>query len=51
MGDPVAMGIATAIASDANRGKVKCLKWDKREMRYYPVEFDIHEKGLKHDEF
>ena len=51
MGDPVAMGIATAIASDANRGKVKCLKWDKREMRYYPVEFDIHEKGLKHGEF
>jgi len=51
MGDPVAMGLACAIASDVNRGRVKCLKWDKREMRYYPVEFDIHEKGLKHDEF
>ena len=37
MGDPVAIGIACAIACENNRGKMKCLKWDKREMRYYPV--------------
>mgnify|MGYP001174398327 FL=1 len=34
MGDPSAIGIACAIASSNNRGRFKCLKWDKREFRY-----------------
>lgn len=45
MGDPSAIGIACAIASSNNRGRFKCLKWDKREFRYYPVEINLYEKG------
>lgn len=45
MGDPVAMGIACAIASEMNRGKIQCLKWDRMEKRYYPVKFNLFEKG------
>jgi len=45
MGDPSAIGIACAVASSNNRGRFKCLKWDKREYKYYPVEVDLYEKG------
>ena len=45
MGDPVAMGIACAIASEMNRGRIQCLKWDRMENRYYPVKFNLFEKG------
>jgi hypothetical protein len=45
MGDPVAMGIACAIASDVNRGRIQCLKWDRMELKYYPVKFNLFEKG------
>ena len=45
MGDPVAMGIACAIASDVNRGRIQCLKWDRREYKYYPVEVNLYERG------
>ena len=45
MGDPSAIGIACAIASSNNRGRFKCLKWDKREFRYYPVQINLYEKG------
>ncbi len=45
MGDPSAIGIACAIASSNNRGRFKCLKWDKREYKYYPVEVNLYERG------
>ena len=45
IGDPVAMGIACAIASDVNRGRIQCLKWDRMELKYYPVKFNLFEKG------
>ena len=45
MGDPSAIGIACAIASSNNRGRFKCLKWDKREFRYYTVQINLYEKG------
>ena len=45
MGDPSAIGIACAIASSNSRGRFKCLKWDKREFRYYPVQINLYEKG------
>ena len=45
MGDPSAIGIACAVASSHNRGRFKCLKWDKREYKYYPVEVNLYEKG------
>ena len=37
MGDPVAIGLATAIAARNNEGRVKFLKWDRHEKRYYVV--------------
>ena len=49
MGDPSAIGIACAIASSNNRGRFKCLKWDKREFRYYPVQINLYEKGQIND--
>ena len=45
IGDPSAIGIACAIAATNNRGRFKCLKWDKRENRYYPVEVNLNERG------
>jgi len=45
IGDPSAIGIACAIAATQNRGQFKCLKWDKREYKYYPVEVNLHERG------
>ena len=45
MGDPSAIGIACAVASSNNRGRFKCLKWDKREYKYYPVDVNLFEKG------
>ena len=45
IGDPSAIGIACAIAASNNLGKFKCLKWDKREYKYYPVEVNLNERG------
>ena len=45
IGDPSAIGIACAIAATNNRGQFKCLKWDKREYKYYPVEVNLNERG------
>ena len=42
LGDPVAIGIAAAIASRNNFGRVNMLKWDKQEFRYIPVTVDIN---------
>ena len=44
MGDPAAIGIACAIAATQNRGQFKCLKWDRREYNYYPVEVILYER-------
>lgn len=41
IGDPVAIGLAAAIAARYNGGKVKFLKWDRVETRYYVVHTNI----------
>ena len=41
IGDPAIIGVAFAIASDANSGRVNILKWDKIEKLYYPVRLSI----------
>jgi hypothetical protein len=41
MGDPAIIGVAFAIAADANRGRVGLLKWDKIEKIYYPVNVSV----------
>lgn len=42
IGDPAAIGMATAIAAQANNGRFKLLKWDREHERYYPVSIDIN---------
>ena len=45
VGDPVIIGISTAIVSEVTAGQFNMLKWDKREYRYYPLEVDMYQKG------
>ena len=49
IGDPAAMSVAGALAAKFNNGRFKLLKWDKREMKYYPIQVDIN-KGERHDD-
>jgi hypothetical protein len=49
IGDPAAMSIAAAIASQYNNGKFRFLKWDKREMKYYPIAVDLNQKGESYE--
>ncbi len=42
MGDPAAIAMAGAIASESNRGRIKLLKWDRQEQHYFVVNVDIH---------
>jgi len=41
MGDPAIIGIAFALAADANAGRINILKWDKMEKSYYPVRVSL----------
>lgn len=43
-GDPVAIGMATAVASQMNRGKLNVLKWDRQSHVYFPVRIDINQR-------
>ena len=45
IGDPVAIGIAVAVASHWNQGRVKMLKWDRQERQYYPISINLYKKG------
>jgi|TARA_R100001163_G_C5047524_1_gene184691 hypothetical protein len=40
IGDPLAIGVATAVANQHAR-KIKFLKWDNRQYKYYPVEVEL----------
>ena len=51
IGDPSAIGIACAVAASKNSGRFKCLKWDKRERRYIPLEVDLFKKGEIDDSY
>ena len=44
-GDPAIIGIACSIVSDITNGKFNLLKWDRQETRYYPLAFNLFEKG------
>lgn len=41
MGDPAAIGIACAVASRANHGKMNLLKWDRLSSEYFPIEVNL----------
>ena len=49
IGDPVAIGIAVAMAAHWNQGRVKMLKWDKQKFEYYPVSINLF-NSKKEDE-
>lgn len=46
MGDPVAIGMACAVASDINQGRFKLLKWDRQCHVYYPVDVDLNRRPV-----
>jgi len=48
-GDPVAIGLACAVAAYFNGGKFSALKWDRRDHMYIPVKIDTTEKGERDD--
>jgi|TARA_R100000655_G_scaffold26313_2_gene54195 hypothetical protein len=43
-GDPVAIALASAIASRHNNGRFKLLKWDRQQEKYYPLQADLNWK-------
>tara|TARA_B100000941_G_C28359548_1_gene476231 strand:- start:229 stop:639 length:411 start_codon:yes stop_codon:yes gene_type:complete len=48
-GDPAIIGLSTAIVSDVTQGKFNLLKWDRQERRYYPLSFNLYDKGITDD--
>ncbi len=46
VGDPVAIGVVTSIASDNNRGQIKMLRWDRRLLRYIEIKFNTRGKSI-----
>ena len=48
-GDPAVIGLSTAIVSDITQGRFNLLKWDRQETRYYPLSFNLFEKGIDDD--
>ena len=49
IGDPAAMAITAACASEKNKGKFTLLKWDRRESTYYPIKVDLNQKGESYE--
>jgi len=41
VGDPVAIGIAVAVAAELNKGRVNVLKWDKHSRSYIEISLNI----------
>lgn len=46
IGDPVAIAVASAVASEYNDGRLSVLKWDRQEHSYSPIFIDIR-KGWR----
>ena len=43
-GDPVAIAVAAAVLAEALGGRLRVLKYDRQERRYFPVEVDIFDR-------
>ena len=50
IGDPTAIAIMATVAASKNHGRFKCLKWDKQERRYIPIQIDLFNRGESDDE-
>ncbi len=46
VGDPVIIGLVSAIASEKTGGIFKFLKWDKKERAYLPVQIDTSGRAV-----
>ena len=44
-GDPAIIGVVCSVVSDITNGKYNLLKWDRQEQMYYPLDFNLYEKG------
>lgn len=42
IGDPVAIGLACAVAAQANNGRINLLKWDRQQYKYFPLSVDTY---------
>jgi hypothetical protein len=51
IGDPTAIAIISSVASAKNNGRYKCLKWDKFERMYIPIQVDLNPKKGEFDDF
>jgi len=52
IGDPTAIGVVSAVAASVNAGRYKCLKWDKIEKKYIPIQVDLFpKKGESYDDY
>ena len=52
IGDPTAIAILSAVAAARNNGRYKCLKWDKYERRYIPIQVDLNlKKGESYESY
>ena len=49
VGDPVIIMLSGIIANDNTNGQFNVLKWDKRQYRYFPLDFDMYLKGERND--
>ena len=49
VGDPIIIMLSGIIANDNTNGQFNVLKWDKREYRYFPLDFDMYLKGERND--
>lgn len=50
VGDPVLIGLCTAIASEMNRGHVRMLRWDKRARDYIEIKVNFKPRKASEDE-
>jgi len=50
IGDPTAIAIMASVAAAKNSGRYKCLKWDKQERRYLPIQVDLFNRGDQEDD-
>ena len=46
VGDPAAIGIASAMAARLGGGKFNMLKWDRQEKKYYPISINLNRNQL-----
>lgn len=51
IGDPVSISVISAMAAARNHGRYKCLKWDKLDRRYIPIQIDLYPKKGESDEY